>query len=145
MLSVSCTRCSLYDAHPVPGASGNGLLDTGSPSGGGEEGLAIAAVVGTIRCGTGGSPPHDRHRRRRRCEHRRRCDEHAKLKSKLKTKLSSQLRATSPTCVSRVTWGPTQVSCIPDESQKRSHNESHKNNWSEESHKVRGTTQTYIM
>ena len=57
MLSVSCKRCSLYDAHPVPGASSNGLLDTGSPSGGGEEGLAIAAVVGMIRCGTGAPPP----------------------------------------------------------------------------------------
>jgi hypothetical protein len=29
----------------------------GSPSGGGEEGLAIVAVVGRICCGTGGSPP----------------------------------------------------------------------------------------
>jgi hypothetical protein len=49
-------------------------------------------------------------------------DEHAKLK----TKLSSQPPATSPKCVSRVTWGPTQVSWIPDESQKVSHKESHK-------------------
>ena len=57
MLSVSCKRCSLYDAHPVPGASSNGLLDTGSPSGGGEEGLAIAAVVVMICCGTGAPPP----------------------------------------------------------------------------------------
>jgi hypothetical protein len=60
MLSVSGTRCSLYYTHPIPGVSGNGLLDTGSPLGGGEEGLAIAAVVGTIRCGTGGSSPHNR-------------------------------------------------------------------------------------
>ena len=50
-------------------------------------------------------------------------DEHAKLKTQLKTKQSSQPRATSPTCVSRVTWGPTQVSWIPDESHKRSHND----------------------
>ena len=57
-------------------------------------------------------------------------DEHAKLK----TKLSSQPRATSPTCMSRVTWGPTQVSWIPDESQKVSHKESHKD-------KVRGIPQ----
>ena len=28
MLSVSGTRCLLHNAHPVPGASGNGLLDT---------------------------------------------------------------------------------------------------------------------
>jgi hypothetical protein len=56
-------------------------------------------------------------------------DEHAKLK----TKLSSQPRATSPTCVSRVTWGPTQVSWIPDESQKVSHKD-----------KVRGIPQTRI-
>jgi hypothetical protein len=54
-------------------------------------------------------------------------DEHAKLK----TKQSSQPRATSPTWVSRVTWGPTQVSWIPDESHKGSHNGSHK-----ESHKI---------
>jgi len=33
-------------------------------------------------------------------------DEHAKLRTQLKTKLSSQPRAASPTCVSRVTWGP---------------------------------------
>ena len=72
MLSVSGTRCSLFDAHPVPSVSGNGLLDTGSPSGGGEEGLAIAAVVGTIHCGTGGSPPPDRRCHQRRCEHCRR-------------------------------------------------------------------------
>ena len=68
-------------------------------------------------------------------------DEHAKLKTTLKTKQSSQPRATSPTCVSRVTWGPTQVSWIPDESHKRSHKESntesHKNNRSKGSHKVR--------
>ena len=50
-------------------------------------------------------------------------DEHAKLKTQLKTKHSSQPRAASPTCVSRVTWGPTQVSWIPDESHKRSHND----------------------
>jgi hypothetical protein len=50
-------------------------------------------------------------------------DEHAKLKTQLKTKQSSQPRAASPTCVSRVTWGPTQVSWIPDESHKRSHND----------------------
>jgi hypothetical protein len=36
-------------------------------------------------------------------------DEHAKSKTKLKTKQPSQPQATSPTCVSRVTWGPTQV------------------------------------
>ena len=36
-------------------------------------------------------------------------DEHSKLKTKLKTKQSSHPRATSPTCVSRVTWGPTQL------------------------------------
>jgi hypothetical protein len=57
-------------------------------------------------------------------------DEHAKLKTKMKTKQSSQPRATSPTCVSRVTWGPTQVSWIPEESHKGSHKgslkESHK-------------------
>jgi hypothetical protein len=68
-------------------------------------------------------------------------DEHAKLK----TKLSSQPGATRPTCVSRVTWGPTQVSWIPDESQKVSHKESHKDNRSEGSHKVRGIPQTYRM
>ena len=39
--------------------------------------------------------------------------EHAKLKTKLKTKQLSQPRATSPTCVSRVTWGPTHVREIP--------------------------------
>ena len=39
-------------------------------------------------------------------------DEHAKIK----TKLSSQPRNPSPTCVSRVKWG--QVSLIPDESHK---------------------------
>jgi hypothetical protein len=76
-------------------------------------------------------------------------DEHAKLKTKLKTKWSSQPRSTSPTCVStsmsRVTWGPTQVSWIPDESHKRSHKESHKDNKSEGSHKVRGIPQTYRM
>jgi hypothetical protein len=65
-------------------------------------------------------------------------DEHAKLKTKLKTKQSSQPRATNPTCVSRVTWGPTQVAWIPDESHKRSHKESHKDNRSKGSHKVQG-------
>jgi len=50
-------------------------------------------------------------------------DEHAKLKTQLKTKHSSQPRAASPTGVSRVTWGPTQVSWIPDESHKKSHND----------------------
>ncbi len=44
-------------------------------------------------------------------------DEHAKLKTKLKTKLSSQPRNPSPTCVSQVKWG--QVSLIPDESHQR--------------------------
>jgi hypothetical protein len=68
-------------------------------------------------------------------------DEHATLKTKLKTKKSSQPRATSPTCLSRVTWGPAQVSWIPDESHKRSH----KDNRSEGSHKVRGIPQTYRM
>jgi len=63
-------------------------------------------------------------------------DEHAKLKTKLKNEQSSQPQATSPTCVLRVTWGPTQVSWIPDESHKRSHKESHKDNRSEGSHKV---------
>ena len=65
-------------------------------------------------------------------------DEHAKLKTKLKTKRPSQPQATSPTCVSRVTWGPTQVSWIPDESHKRSHKESHKDNRSKGSHKIQG-------
>jgi len=46
-------------------------------------------------------------------------DEHAKLKTQLKTKQSSQPRATSPTCMSQV----TQVSWVPDESHKRSHND----------------------
>ena len=40
-------------------------------------------------------------------------DEHAKLKTQLKTKQPSRPRATS-TCVSRATWGPTQVSLVPD-------------------------------
>jgi hypothetical protein len=60
-------------------------------------------------------------------------DEHAKLKTKLKTKQSSQPQATSSTCMSRVTWGPTQVSWIPEESHKGSHRGSHK-----ESHKSEG-------
>ncbi len=61
---------------------------------------------------------------------RRRVDEHAKLKTQLKTKLSSQPRATSSDVdnislvgagktiprESRVTWGPTRVTWIPDES-----------------------------
>jgi hypothetical protein len=73
-------------------------------------------------------------------------DEHAKLKPILKTKQSSQPRATSPTCVSRVTWGPTQVSWTPDESHKRSHKEgSHKDNRSEGSCKVQGIPQTHMM
>jgi len=56
-------------------------------------------------------------------------DEHAKLKTKLKTKQSSQPQATSPTFVStHITWGPTQVSWIPDESHKGSHKGSHKDN-----------------
>jgi hypothetical protein len=71
-----------------------------------------------------------------------RVDEHAKLKTKLKTKQSSQPQSTSPTCVSRVTWGPTQVSWIPDESHKGSykgsHKESHEDNRSEGSHKHNG-------
>jgi hypothetical protein len=75
-------------------------------------------------------------------------DEHAKLK----TKLSSQPRATSPTCVSRVTWGPTQVSWIPDESQKVSHKVSHKDKVRgipqgprDPTNKVRGIPQTYRL
>ncbi len=60
-------------------------------------------------------------------------DEHAKLKTQLKTKQSSQPRATSNDVdnvpligagktiprESRVTWGPTQVTWIPDESHVR--------------------------
>jgi hypothetical protein len=60
-------------------------------------------------------------------------DEHAKLKTQLKTKQSSQPRATSSDVdniplvgagktiprESRVTWGPTQVTWIPDESHVR--------------------------
>jgi hypothetical protein len=65
-------------------------------------------------------------------------DEHAKLKTKLKTKQSSQPRNPSPTCVSRVKWG--QVSLIPDESQKGSHK-----GWSEGSHKIRGIPQRQRM
>jgi hypothetical protein len=61
-------------------------------------------------------------------------DEHAKLKTKLKTKESSQPRNPSPTCVSQVEWG--QVSLIPDESHKGSHK-----GWSEGSHMVRGIPQ----
>ncbi len=56
-------------------------------------------------------------------------DKHAKLKTKIKTNLSSQPRNPSPTCVSRVTWG--QVSLIPDESHKGSHKERSKRSHSE--------------
>jgi len=58
-------------------------------------------------------------------------DEHTKLKTQLKTKHSSQPQATSPTCVSRVTWGPT------NESHKESHKRSHNDNRPKGSH-VRG-------
>ena len=66
-------------------------------------------------------------------------DEHAKLKTKLKTKQSIQPQATSSTCVSQVTCGPTQVSWIPEESHKGSHKGSHKESHrSEGSHKHTG-------
>ena len=44
-------------------------------------------------------------------------DEHAKLKTQLKTKQSSQPRVGAGKAMpreSRVTWGPTQVTWIPD-------------------------------
>jgi hypothetical protein len=44
-------------------------------------------------------------------------DEHAKLKTQLKTKQSSQPRVGAGKAIpreSRVTWGPTQVTWIPD-------------------------------
>ena len=66
-------------------------------------------------------------------------DEHAAQDNSDPKPTSKQPRATSPTCVSRVTWGPTQVTWIPD----RPHKESHKDNRSEGSHKVRGIPQTY--
>jgi hypothetical protein len=48
-------------------------------------------------------------------------DGHAKLRAKQRTQEPSQPRgqprATSPTCVSRVTWGPSQVVLIPDRSE----------------------------
>jgi hypothetical protein len=43
-------------------------------------------------------------------------DEHAKLKPILKAKQSSQPRATSPTCVSRVTWDEMRTSTHPTKS-----------------------------
>ena len=49
-------------------------------------------------------------------------DEHAKLKTQLKTKQSSQPRVGAGKAIpreSRVTWGPTQVTWIPDESYVR--------------------------
>jgi hypothetical protein len=56
-------------------------------------------------------------------------DGQAKLRAKQQTKQPSQPRghpqATSPTCVSRVTWGPSQVVLIPDGS-KGSHKGSYK-------------------
>jgi hypothetical protein len=56
-------------------------------------------------------------------------DGHAKLRAKQPTEQPSQPRghprATSPTCVSRVTWGPSQVVLIPDWSEG-SHKGSHK-------------------
>jgi hypothetical protein len=69
-------------------------------------------------------------------------DGHAKLKPILKTKQSSQPRATSPTCVSRVTWDEMRTNTHPTKSptkglHKGAINESHKNNRSEGSH-VRG-------
>ena len=66
-------------------------------------------------------------------------DGHAKLKPILKTKLSSQPRATSPTCVSRVTWDEMRTNTHHTKSPtkgsyKGAINESHKNNRSEGSH-----------
>jgi hypothetical protein len=56
----------------------------------------------------------------------------AKLRAKQRTEQPSQPRghprATSPTCVSRVTWGPSQVVLIPDWS-KRSHKGSYKGSY----------------
>ena len=56
-------------------------------------------------------------------------DGHAKLRAKQRIQQPSQPRghpqATSPTCVSRVTWGPSQIVLIPDQS-KGSHGGSHK-------------------
>jgi hypothetical protein len=56
-------------------------------------------------------------------------DGHAKPRAKQRTQPSSQPRGqprtTSPTCVSRVTWGPSQVVLIPDWSEG-SHKGSHK-------------------
>jgi len=43
-------------------------------------------------------------------------DGHAKLKPILKTKQSSQPRATSPTCVSRVTWDEMRTDTHPTKS-----------------------------
>jgi hypothetical protein len=43
-------------------------------------------------------------------------DEHAKLKPILKTKHSSQPRATCPACVSRVTWDEMRTSTHPTKS-----------------------------
>jgi hypothetical protein len=96
-------------------------------------------------------------------------DGHAKFKPILKTKQSSQPRATSPTCVSRVTWdeislnkslcqklshptkNPTKMRTDTHHTRsptkgscKRATNESHKNNRSEGSH-VRGIPQAYRM
>jgi hypothetical protein len=59
-------------------------------------------------------------------------DGHAKPRAKQRTQKSSQPQGqpqtTSPTCVSRVTWGPSQVILIPDwsnGSHKGSHKRSH--------------------
>ncbi len=76
-------------------------------------------------------------------------DGHAKLKPILKTKQSSQPRATSPTCVSRVTWDEMRTNTHPTKSPtkgsyKGAINESHKNSRSEGSH-VRGIPQAYRM
>ena len=96
-------------------------------------------------------------------------DGHAKFKPILKTKQSSQPRATSPTCVSRVTWdeislnkslcqklshptkNPTKMRTDTHHTRsptkgscKRATNESHKNNRSKGSH-VRGIPQAYRM
>ena len=76
-------------------------------------------------------------------------DGHAKLKPILKTKQSSQPRATSPTCVSRVTWDEMRTNTHHTRSTtkgscKRATNESHKNNRSKGSH-VRGIPQAYRM
>jgi hypothetical protein len=62
-------------------------------------------------------------------------DEHAKLKTKQPSQPRWHPQATSPTCVSQVTWGP--VSKIPDQSHKESHKGSHKEGSHKESAWIR--------